>query len=120
MLGKNPDNTWTIDIILDHNISDLAYTIKVIDISGNIRNGTLTNVTVYDNDPPEIHSLQSIPPYQNVGGYVNITWDIKDNIQINMSYLNITGPGNFNPLNISINQTFNYYNMSYSLTRFHF
>lgn len=65
-------------------------TLSVTDDDG--KNDTISSDVIVDSIPPEISNVQVIPSVQNIGGYVNISAAVTDNIEVNKVYLYIDYP----------------------------
>ena len=77
---------------------------------------TIVACPIEDTLPPEISNVQANPPFQQLGGYVNITCIVGDNIEVNEVKVNITYPDN-STVNISMNHgNVYYYNASYNIS----
>jgi hypothetical protein len=94
---------WEKTIIIDDTIDVLHYIISANDTSDNWNNTGINDVTIIDNDKPEITNVQDSPDPQELGGYINISANVTDNIGVDEVYLNITYP-NGNNMNFSIKQ----------------
>ena len=81
-------SNYTGTIITDHDVEDLSYYIYVKDYWDNSNKTSLRNVTITDNDPPEI-TLNTIDHDNDL---YNLSADITDNIQIQDASLNLTYP----------------------------
>jgi len=116
-LSDDGDDTWSGSVTLDDNVGSLVYRVQVNDSSSNYVRGSQQSKSVSDNDIPQISDVSAMPDSQDIGGYVNITVDITDNIGIDDAYLNINYPDS-SSINISItsNKTGNTYfcNRTYS------
>ncbi|UCD13474.1 MAG: hypothetical protein JSW60_07945 [Thermoplasmatales archaeon] len=91
-LSDDGDGTWSGSVTLDDSLGNLVYRVQVNDTSGNYVRGNQQSKTIADNDNPQVASLSATPSTQNIGGYVNITADVTDNIAVGYVYLNITYP----------------------------
>ena len=117
-LTESPENTWTGSITLDDNLGDLVYTVQVNDSSDNYVRGAEQSVGVSDNDNPILNDIIATPEIQIIGGFVNITATITDNININSVMVDITGPTGFTPVNTSMilyGSDIYYYNENYTI-----
>ncbi len=109
-LNDDGDDTWSGSITLDDNLDDLVYMIQVNDTSSNYVRGGQQSNSVADNDNPELSDVSATPSTQDIGGYVNITATITDNIAIGEVYLNITYPdSSIQNFSITANKTGNIY-----------
>ena len=107
MGGNYFTKTVTLDLT---SVSDLSYKIYVIDSYGNSYTTPTVLIPVDDNDSPAISSVSASPTPQSIGGYVNISADVTDNIAVNEVFLNIIYPNSFNEnFSITANQTGNTY-----------
>jgi hypothetical protein len=84
-------------------VDDLTFEYYCLDSYGNSVSTPLIFIPVNDNDPPTINSVSTTPSTQEIGGYVNISTEVIDNIEIEEVNLNITYPDSTNE-NISITQ----------------
>ncbi|MDI6856679.1 MAG: hypothetical protein QMD21_07865, partial [Candidatus Thermoplasmatota archaeon] len=68
---------------------------------------------------PIISEVQATPSVQTQRGYVNITCIVTDNVAVDTVKVNIIGPTDFTPVNITMNQIPNtnnyYYNTTYQI-----
>jgi hypothetical protein len=72
---------WSLEIDLDDDLSDMTYTITVIDESSNSITGSTMSVSLSDNDDPEYSNPDRIPDEPNTGAvYLDIDWE--DNIAV--------------------------------------
>ena len=112
------DGSYSLTVTLDDSLSDMDYTITVTDTSSNTFTDVTQHVTVSDNDPPLLSGITATPDTQIIDGYVNITATATDNININTIKVDITGPNDFTPINVSMTQNggnvYYYYN-NYSI-----
>jgi len=83
---------WEKTIIIDDTLETLHYIISANDTSNNWNNTGVKNVTIYDNENPEISNMQAVPSEQEIGGYVNISAEVIDNIEVDEVYLYIEYP----------------------------
>jgi len=109
------DDYWEKSIIIDNTLEKLHYIISTTDTSNNWNNTDQKNVTIYDNDKPEISNVQDYPDPQETGGYVYITCDVIDNVGVNVVKVNITYPDGSSH-NFSMNPSSYYFNQTYSMT----
>lgn len=109
-LSDDGDDTWSGSVTLDDNVDSLVYRVQVNDSSGNYVRGSQQSKSVSDNDNPQMSDVTATPGSQDVGGTVNITVVITDNIAIDDVYLNIIYPDS-STINMSIaeNKTDNTY-----------
>lgn len=99
--------------------SDHTYTVTVYDGESLSDSSGPYNIVVTDNDNPQITDISSTPSSQEIGGYVNITAAITDNIGVGDVFLNITYPdSSFENISITVNKTGSTYycNKTYSMT----
>jgi hypothetical protein len=73
-------------------VGDVVYTVQVNDSSGNYVRGDEQSKSVTDNDNPSLSDVTATPSQQTIGGYVNISATVTDNIALGDIYLNITYP----------------------------
>jgi len=90
------------------------YIISAVDSSGNWNNTGTKDVTIIDNDSPQISNIQDNPDPQYSGSYVNITCDVIDNIAVDEVHVNITYP-DASYHNFTMNEGSYYYNQTYSM-----
>ncbi len=104
-------NSFEKNVTLDLNsVSDLSYFFYAEDSYGNGNTSSSSSVTVLDNDLPEISNISATPQTQEVGGYVNITAEVTDNIGVNSVFLNITFPdSSYENISITANVSGNTY-----------
>jgi hypothetical protein len=96
----------------------LTYTVQVNDTSNNYFLGSQQTKSVTDNDAPLISDVSAVPASQIVDGYVNITANVSDNINLNSVMVAITGPSGFTPVNDSMDNAggdVHYYYENYSI-----
>jgi len=102
----------------EESISDMTYKIFSVDSYGNSYTTQTAFVSVSDNDAPTINSFQTIPSPQEIGGFVNISAEVTDNIEMGDVFLNIIYPDDSTE-NITISQNkignIYFYNESYSM-----
>ena len=80
-------NFWTGRITLDNNLNDMTYTIYIQDTSNNSMTSSSQNVTVTDNDDPELvndHCLEN----GTTGDTFVFNFSLTDNIKISSVYVN--------------------------------
>lgn len=112
-------NYFEKTVILDLNsTANMDYIFYAKDIFGNSNLTLSSSVFVQDNDPPQISDVSASPGVQEVGGSVNLSCVVVDNIGVNQVYLNITYPtaASYN-ISITANKTGNtyYYNKTHSI-----
>jgi len=116
-LSDDGDGTYSGSVSLDDSLSSMVYRIQVNDTSSNYVRGSQQSISVADNDNPVISNVDASPSVQDLGGNVNISADITDNIAVLSVYLNITYPDssmvNFSILQNNSGNTY-YCNSSYS------
>jgi len=99
--------------------SDHTYTVTVYDGESLSDSSGPYNIVVTDNDDPQITDISSTPSSQEIGGYINITAAITDNIEVGDVFLNIIYPNSsFENISITANKTGSTYycNKTYSMT----
>jgi len=100
------------------------YYIWANDTSDNQNNSGNYSFTIQDITKPSITSVNATPELQPIEGYVNITCNVTDNIEVDEVCINITGPPDFKGINESMNRIVGtddyYYNRSYSKGIYHF
>jgi len=69
--------------------------------------------------PPEITSVMDTPDPQEVGGYVNITCDVDDNVGVDEVWVNITYPDTTTH-NFSMNIGSYHHNFSMNIGSYHY
>ncbi|HEC75838.1 MAG TPA: PKD domain-containing protein, partial [Thermoplasmatales archaeon] len=107
-------NYWKHVISVDEASEILHYILSAVDPSNNWNDTGIKNITVIDNDKPQIKNVSINPSPQEVGGYVNITCIVTDNVAVNVVKVNITYPDN-SYHNFSMNGGSYYYNATYSM-----
>ena len=95
----------------------MYYFIDANDTSNNSQSTGTKNVTIYDNDDPEINDIYADPEIQIVGRYVNISAEVIDNMEIQSVIIHLRYPDAFEEdINITeskmgdtyfLNQTYN-------------
>lgn len=121
-LSDDGDGTWSGSVTLDDNLGNLVYRVQVNDTSGNYVRGSQQSKSVTDNDNPDVTNISATPSIQNIGGYVNITAVVSDNVAIGNVYLNITYPdSSIQNFSITGNKSGNTYycNTTYSMMGTH-
>ena len=109
-LSDDGDGTWSGNVTLDDSLGNLIYRVQVNDTSGNYVRGSQQSKSVSDNDNPQVINVSATPSIQDLGGYVNITVVVTDNIAIGNVYLNITYPdSSIQNFSITGNKTGNTY-----------
>ena len=107
---ENVDIYWTGAVSLEHNLSDLIYTIFVYDLSGNYYVGNEKIVEVRDDDPPEIHMEHNTGPL-TTGDPYTFKISVSDNIVLKAANVRYTFDGNTYYLkkmkSIGLNYTYN-------------
>jgi parallel beta-helix repeat protein len=83
---------WEGTIIIEHTLEILHYSIYAEDTYGNGYCCNVRNVTIIDNDLPEITDLKAEPAVQMAGAYVNISAIVIDNIGLSEVNLHIEYP----------------------------
>ena len=71
--------------------------------------------SILDTMPPEIKNVVANPSKQHIGGFVNITCDVIDNVGVAIVKVNISGPEGFIPINETMDKGSYYYNASYDI-----
>ncbi|MCG2826652.1 MAG: right-handed parallel beta-helix repeat-containing protein [Thermoplasmatales archaeon] len=95
------------------------YTILANDTSNNWNNSENYSFDIREDlTKPSITNVNVTPEYQSIGGYVNITCNVTDNVEVDEVYINITGPPDFEGRNETMIRTAEtddyYYNANYS------
>lgn len=98
-------------------LGNYSYYIWANDTSDNQNKSDTYQFIIQDTTPPQISDVQDSMDPQEVYGYVNITCNVKDNVDVNAVKVNITDPngGTTNISMIKIGDHSYYYNTSYSL-----
>jgi hypothetical protein len=123
-----PDGSW-VNISMDKGVGDewyysspysdlgiYSYTVWANDTSNNWNGSGLQTFTIQDTDGPVLTNIDDTPDPQEVGGFVNITVDVLDDIAVDRVWANITYP-NGTWINISMEQGPGngwYYNTTYT------
>ena len=104
------DDYWEGNITIDNTLDLLIYSIYAIDTFGNGNCSESKNVTIYDNDPPEITNVFADPGVQMSGSYVNVSAVVTENIKLSDVNLHIIYPDstiqNFSIINNKIGDTY--------------
>jgi len=79
-LSKNGD-AWEGTVVLDHDLEDLTYTIYLEDASGHSNHSLLQEITVLDNDEPEV-SVDNSPDVGATGDVFEFNLSVFDNIEV--------------------------------------
>jgi len=108
------DGSYVKSITIEDALETLHYIISAVDSSGNWNNTGTKDVTIIDNDSPQISNIQDNPDPQYSGSYVNITCDVIDNIAVDEVHVNITYP-DASYHNFTMNEGSYYYNQTYSM-----
>jgi hypothetical protein len=102
---------------LFNDLGQYSYTVWSNDTGNNWNSTNLQIFTIQDTDGPQFSIIESIPATQIMGGYVNLTVNVFDDVAVDRVWVNITLPdGNFN--NIAMKKgTGNewFYNTSYAM-----
>jgi hypothetical protein len=72
-----------------------SYRIWANDTSDNWNTSTILLFAIFDYEPPQIILINDFPDPQENGGFVNITTEILDNVDVDMVWVNITYPDGF-------------------------
>jgi len=95
-LNVDMENTagdnWEASIIIEHTLDILYYSIYTEDTNGNGNCSDLWNVTILDNDPPELSDIIVDPEAQMAGYNVNISAIVIDNIGLSEVNLHVEFP----------------------------
>jgi len=120
LLISNAGNT--VDGIIDEvRVSDVVRNASWVDACyGNqLSPGSFFDISIeialVDVTPPEITNVDALPDPQEIGGYVNITCDVTDNVDVDVVNVSITGPGGFTPVNVTMTEGSYYYNTTYTI-----
>ena len=81
MLQDNGDQTWSHVINLDHSVDDMNYSIRVVDLAGNKKAYGPVDVTVRDNDRPNLIGYNA-PQRCTTGDEFTFTVNAEDNIDV--------------------------------------
>ena len=104
--------------VLSNTTQTLHYMIGARDAALNSKSTGVKDLTVSDNDPPQISNIGANPASQLVSGRVNITANITDNINLLEEKVRISGPAGYTPVNISMTHdggTAFFYNSTYTI-----
>lgn len=105
--GNIFEKTITLNL---NSVLNLTYFFYANDSYGNGNKSVTKNVSVSDNDLPSISNITANPGVQEVGGYVNISAKVTDNINVSSVYLNVTYPNSsFQNFSITSNVSSNIY-----------
>jgi parallel beta-helix repeat protein len=85
-------SSWGTTISIANTLDLLHYVIATNDTSNNWNVTGVKQITIYDNDNPDITGIQAIPPVQMAGRYVNLSAVVTDNIETNAVYLHLVHP----------------------------
>jgi len=113
--GSYFEKSVTLDL---YSTSDLLYTFYAEDSRGNRNTTMIASVMVVDNDPPDFGLVVATPGVQEIGGYVNLSAVVTDNIGMGDVFLNITYPdSSIENISITDNKTGSIYycNKTYTL-----
>ena len=91
---NNIASSWKQTITVANTLDLLHYIISASDTSDNWNATVTKNVLIQDNDKPTISNVHANPNPQEIGGYVDITCDVADNIGTGEVWANITYPDN--------------------------
>jgi len=106
---------WELDNISIPSDSDddLYYNISAndtYDVWGHLDN---QQVNISDDDSPVLSNITASPAEQETSEYVNITYNVSDNVGIDTVKVNISGPASFASVNTTMPEGSYYYNNSY-------
>lgn len=108
---------WEGTIIIKDTLDIIVYSIMAWDTANNLNCSELKNITIYDNDNPEITNIKADPWIQMINGYVNLSAVVTDNIDVSEVYLYILYPDssvkNFSIKQNKVDDTY-YYNQKYT------
>jgi hypothetical protein len=88
-------NVFEKSVTIDDISGELHYFISAKDTSDNWNETDVKDVSVIDDDSPSIFNLDASPNPQEINGYVNITSEANDNIEVDTVKVDITGPPGF-------------------------
>ncbi len=91
-MNNTSGDYWEANIIISNSLDLLHYYFYAEDTSYNGNCSDVKNVTILDNDKPEIENVNTDPSVQMAGGYVNISAVVTDNINVSEVYLYILYP----------------------------
>ncbi|UCD12945.1 MAG: PKD domain-containing protein, partial [Thermoplasmatales archaeon] len=91
-LNNTDGDYWEATIIIERTLEKIYYQIFAWDFSDNENHTDLKNITIMDNDLPEITDVIADPEVQMIDGYVNISAVVTDNIAVDEVYLYIRYP----------------------------
>jgi len=80
-LNNDGDGTWSLNITLDHSLSDLTYSIQVNDTYGNYIRSVTINVPVLDNDNPSL-DFDNSQSSGTTGDLFTFDISVSDNIDV--------------------------------------
>jgi PKD repeat protein len=110
IMENTAGDDWEGSIEIGHTLDQLTYNLNAEDTSGNINCSEAKNITIVDNDLPEITDVGADPLENISGGNVNISAIVTDNIQLTDVNLYIVYPDssvhNFSIINNRIGDTF--------------
>jgi hypothetical protein len=85
-----------------------------------VMNGNKTvTATFQDSVPPVIKNILATPMSTSQGGFVNITCNVTDNVEVDIVKIVISGPVGFTPVNVTMNAGSYYYNATYDIPGFY-
>ncbi|EMR74686.1 nitrous oxidase accessory protein [Thermoplasmatales archaeon SCGC AB-540-F20] len=96
-------------------VGTYSYFIWAQDSNGNVDTSATFTFNIQDTTPPEITNVIDTPDPQEVGGYVNITCDVTDNVEVDTVTVDITYP-DASSVNVSMLEGSYYYNTIYTQT----
>ena len=109
------DDDYEKTITIDNTLGELHYIIIAKDNSNNWNNTATKDLTIRDNDLPQITNVKATPNSQEHNRYVNITCDVTDNIEVQTVKVDISGPPGSTHITTTMNKGSYYYNTSYNI-----
>jgi len=91
------------------------YFIWANDTSGNANISTIYTFNVIDTVAPEIFNVTAVPDVQNLDGFVNISCDVLDNVDVDVVMVNVTFPDDSVYNETSLGDGSYYYNVTYGM-----
>ena len=91
-MNNTSGDYWEANIIIGNSLDLLHYYFYAEDTYNNGNCSDDKNVTILDNDKPEIENVNAYPSVQMAGDFVDISADVTDNIDVSEVYLYILYP----------------------------
>jgi parallel beta-helix repeat protein len=99
-MTKGVGDGWFLDSSY-FELGTFDYMIWAEDTSGNWINSPIFSFMIQDTQPPEITNILSLPILQIIGGFVNLSCDVIDNVGVSEVWIEITRPDS-SSINISM------------------